>query len=222
MLGNISIWTLVSILCFVPAIILHEFAHGYAAYRLGDPTAKNAGRLTLNPLKHIDPFGTLLLPLLLAVTGLPVFGYAKPVPYNPRNFKNIRKGELIVGLAGPLANLVLGLVGALVGLLFWNLAGVNADVAYWGLNIAFYFTMINLFLLFFNIIPIPPLDGASIVAVFLSDKALARYYSIQRYAMPIFMIVLIVLPYVVGFNPISVYLNNTAGALTQLLFGFAL
>ncbi|MFR3272647.1 MAG: hypothetical protein ACLTQI_01585 [Slackia sp.] len=90
-----------SVLSFVPAIVFHEVAHGFAASKLGDPTAKNRGRLSLNPLKHVDPFGTVLMPLLLLSLGGPVFGYAKPVPYNPMYFKDRRKGEAIVGLAGP-------------------------------------------------------------------------------------------------------------------------
>ena len=98
----------------MPAIVFHEVMHGYAAYRLGDPTAKRAGRLSLNPLKHIDPFGTVLMPLMLMIMNMPVFGYAKPVPYNPSYFKDPRKGDLIVGLAGPSANLVMAILGAVV------------------------------------------------------------------------------------------------------------
>ena len=219
MLGHISIWTLISILCFIPAIVLHEYAHGFAANKLGDPTARNAGRLTLNPIKHIDPFGTVILPLMLALTGMPVFGYAKPVPYNPRYFKNIRRGELITGLAGPLANLVMALFGALVGFIvtLFVTAG-NAQVLSWVYSIAFYFSLINLYLMFFNLIPIPPLDGSSIIAIFLSDKAMQRYYSIQAYSLPILMVLLIIVPMVLQFDPISRYLQHTAGWLANLLF----
>ena len=96
-----------SVLAFIPAIILHEVAHGYVAYKLGDFTAKNQGRLSLNPLKHVDPFGTVILPAILILSGGPVFGYAKPVPYNPNNFKNKKTGDLLVGLAGPCANLLM-------------------------------------------------------------------------------------------------------------------
>ena len=108
------IYIIISVLCFVPAIVLHEVAHGFAAHKLGDPTAKSQGRLSLNPLKHIDPFGTVLMPLLLMAMGGPVFGYAKPVPYNPMYFKNLRKGEAIVGLAGPAANLLMALASAFI------------------------------------------------------------------------------------------------------------
>ena len=219
MLGHISIWTLISIRCFIPAIVLHEYAHGFAASKLGDPTARNAGRLTLNPIKHIDPFGTVVLPLMLALTGMPVFGYAKPVPYNPRYFKNIRRGELITGLAGPIANLIMALFGALVGFIvtLFVTAG-NAQVLSWVYSIAFYFSLINLYLMFFNLIPIPPLDGSSIIAIFLSDKAMQRYYSIQAYSLPILMVLLIIVPMVLQFDPISWYLQHTAGWLANLLF----
>ncbi|MGI6221198.1 MAG: site-2 protease family protein [Coriobacteriales bacterium] len=219
-MSGLSIWTLISILCFIPAIVVHECAHGFVAHRLGDPTAARAGRLTLNPLKHIDPFGTVILPLVLAVTGLPVFGYAKPVPYNPTYFKNIRVGELLTGLAGPISNFIMALIGAVVGFVFFKTG--SGDVAYWGLNIAFYFSLINLFLMFFNLIPIPPLDGSCIIAFFLSDNGLRKYYSIQQYAMPVLLVVLIVVPYITQVNPISIYLNHTAYALGQLLFGFAM
>lgn len=211
---------------FIPAIVLHEVAHGYAAYKLGDPTAKSAGRLTLNPIKHIDPFGTLILPgcliLMSALSGGMgmIFGYAKPVPYNPHYFKNIRKGELIVGLAGPATNLLLSLVGAAVawgGV--WLMQGVptfpslGLYVWYFGT----YFCMVNLCLAFFNLIPIPPLDGSSIIAVFLSDKALASYYKIQKYSMFFFLLIVLVLPYYTNIDLFGWYLDATAGNIADFL-----
>ena len=173
-----------SILSFVPAMVLHEMAHGFAAYKLGDPTAKNSGRLSFNPLKHIDPFGTVIMPLFLMVMNMPIFGYAKPVPYNPRYFKDPRKGDLIVGLAGPLANLALALVGALLmigmshgidALAMSNRALALSIVDSAAFTAIFYsflplFIMINLFLMFFNPIPIPPLDRSSILAFFLPSR----------------------------------------------------
>ncbi len=217
---DFSIWTLVSILCFIPALVFHELAHALVADRLGDPTARRLGRISLNPLRHIDPFGTVVLPLLLAFSGLPVFGYAKPVPYNPSFFKNIRQGEVLTGLSGPAANLVMGLFGAFVGFVVLSMVTAsNVEVVSWVWRIALYFTLVNFTLMFFNLIPIPPLDGSSVVAAFLSDSALRKYYSIQQYAMPIFMIVLIVMPLVLGFSPLNVYLSNTAYALAYWLFG---
>lgn len=215
-----------SVLSFIPALVLHEVAHGFAAYKLGDPTAKRSGRLSLNPLKHIDPFGTVIMPLLLMAMNMPVFGYAKPVPYNPAYFKDPRKGDLIVGLAGPAANLVLAVLGAAVYTLVMLVLPVNAlaqnEVFYYFLTLFLpMFSLINLYLMFFNLLPIPPLDGSSIFAFFLPQKYLPQYYKVQRYAFPIFMIAVILVPYVLRFNPIGIYLDVTAGTLFTVLFSFA-
>lgn len=209
---------LIMAVSFVPAIMFHEVAHGVMAWKLGDPTARSRGRLSLNPLKHIDPFGTVLLPLMLILSGMPAFGYAKPVPYNPRYFKDIRKGEVLTGFAGPAANLVLGLLGALLGNVAINFYALNPAIMNWVLTFFYYFTLVNFSLMFFNILPIPPLDGSSIIAPLLPPKALPKYYSIQRYALPIFMVVIIVLPMLIGFNPIGIYMQYTAYGLTNLLF----
>lgn len=212
-----------SILSFVIAIVVHEVSHGFAAYKLGDPTAKRAGRLSFNPLKHIDPFGTVIMPLLLMIMNWPVFGYAKPVPYNPSYFKDPRKGDCITGLAGPLSNLVLASVAAILA---WALYGVYPLLLQSALGYYFYtmflpmFCLVNLYLMFFNLIPVPPLDGSSIIALFIPEKNLPKWYSIQHYAFPIFFVVVLFLPYVVGFNPFSWYLNATAGNLANLMFPF--
>ncbi len=219
--------TVLNLLCFIVALTFHEAAHAFVASKLGDPTAKNMGRRTLNPLKHIDPFGTVVLPLALAIMGMPAFGYAKPVPYNPRYFKNIRVGEVLTGLAGPAMNLILAVVSAMIGAIAksvaWSASSQNMEVFGWVCGwiyyISYFFTYINLALAFFNIIPIPPLDGSSVIAAFLPDRALRKYYSIQRYALPVFMIVLIVMPMLIGVNLISVYLSSTAQMLTWALFG---
>lgn len=218
------IYILISALCFIPAIIFHEVSHGVAAYKLGDPTAKEAGRLTLNPMAHVDWFGTVILPLMLAVAGGPVFGYAKPVPYNPRYFKDPRKGDLIVGLAGPAANLVLALLAAgLMHLLLpvaQNGALGNDAFLYFYLWFLPSFVQVNLFLMFFNLLPIPPLDGSSIFAFILPESALPSYYKIQQYSFPIFLVLLFFIPYLFDVNPINVYLNATAGNFATLLFPF--
>ncbi len=219
---NIDIaYTICSILAFIPAIVLHEVSHGYMAFRLGDPTAKAMGRLSLNPAKHVDLFGTIILPAMLILAGGPVFGYAKPVPYNPRYFKDKRKGDLLVGLAGPAANLVMALVGsALMWLAYWliNANGVaimNNQLLYDVVNylwlFLYLFVLVNLYLMFFNLLPIPPLDGSSIFAFLLPEKYLPTYYKVEQYAMPVFLILVIVLPYVLNVNPISAYLRFTAG-----------
>ena len=213
-----------SILAFVPAIVLHEMGHAFAAYKLGDPTAKGEGRLSFNPLNHIDPFGTVLMPLLLMAMNMPIFGYAKPVPYNPGYFEDPRKGDLIVGLAGPAANLVQALLGAGIAWVLYlalpiaQLVQASEVFYYFYLLFLPYYVLINLFLMFFNLLPIPPLDGSSIFAFFCPVKYLPTYYRIQQYALPIFLIVVIALPYVLHVNPIGVYLDVTAYNLFNLLY----
>ena len=212
------------ILAFVPAIVLHEVAHGYAAYKLGDPTAKRAGRLTLNPLAHIDMFGTVLLPLMLMVAHGPVFGYAKPVPYNPSYFEDRRKGDVIVGLAGPAANLIQALVGAAVAWAFFGvsqspMAGSALFSYFYGLFLPYY-VLINLFLMFFNLLPIPPLDGSCIYVYLVPKDRMDIYYKIERYAMPFLLILLFVIPYVTKVSPISLYMGATAGNLANAIYPF--
>lgn len=212
-----------SILCFVPALVLHEAAHAFAAYRLGDPTAKRSGRLSLNPLKHIDPFGTVILPLLLMFLNMPIFGYAKPVPYNPSYFKDPRKGDVIVGLAGPAANLVLALLASgLAWALIYVAPGVFENQSFLNFYAWFLpmFVLINLYLMFFNLLPIPPLDGSSVFAILIPRKYLPKYYQIQQYAFPVFMIAMVVLPYVFNVSPFSWYFDITAGNLANLIFPF--
>ncbi len=213
-----------SILSFIPAIVFHEVAHGFAAYKLGDPTAKRAGRLTANPLKHIDPFGTVILPLCMLAMNGPVFGYAKPVPYNPAYFKKPKTGDVIVGVAGPAANLAMAALAAVVA---WALYGAAPSLvmqselfSYFYLTFLPLFALVNLCLLFFNVLPIPPLDGSSVLALLVPKKHLPAYYQVQRYALPVFMIVLIILPYVLHVNPIGAYLDFTAGNVANLLFPF--
>lgn len=210
-----------SILAFVPALVFHEFMHGFAAYLLGDKTAASQGRLSLNPLKHLDPFGTVILPGLLILMGGPIFGYAKPVPYNPRNFKDPRKGDLIVGLAGPMGNFLLAAIAAIIYAvmdLFYTPSGIDFALIIYALYLPLLITT-NLYLMFFNLLPIPPLDGSSIFALILPRKYLPKYYQIQRYALPIFLVVLFLVPYVLHIDIIGIYLQVTAGNLATLLMG---
>lgn len=221
------IYIVLNVACFVPAIVFHEVAHGFAAYRLGDPTAKRAGRLSLNPVKHIDPFGTVLMPAMLMLANMPVFGYAKPVPYNPMYFKDKRKGDLIVGLAGPFANLVMAALGALAAFALWTTMADEILAAYVSDGALYYLfmflqmlTLLNLYFMFFNLLPIPPLDGSSIIAFFLPMRLLPKWYRIQRYALPVFMIAVILVPYVLHVNPVGIYLDVTAGNLYDLMYSF--
>lgn len=214
-----------SVIAFIPAIILHEVAHGFAAYKLGDPTAKSAGRLSLNPLKHVDPFGTVLMPLMLMLLNWPVFGYAKPVPYNPRFFKDPRKGDLIVGLAGPAANLLQACLGAAI---MWALkpfaAGLVGNELFMYAYLLFLplYVLLNLYLMFFNLLPIPPLDGSSILAIIIPLKYLPTYYRIQQYALPVFMALVLIVPYVLHVNPIGAYLHFTAYNLASIMMPFGI
>jgi Zn-dependent protease len=197
----------------LPAIVLHELSHGYVAYRLGDQTAKRAGRLTLNPLKHIDPFGTLLLPalLLLMSGGRAAFGYAKPVPVNPHNFENYRTGFFLTAVAGPVTNLLLALVSGLA-FRFVDESGILA-------LLLLYFAQMNLVLMFFNLIPIPPLDGSRVIPLFLNDNGMRRYAQVEQYGFGILMIVLWVVPSVFNVDPIGAYFEWTVYPLTRLFTG---
>lgn len=141
------------------SVVIHEVAHGYAALALGDVTAKYAGRLTLNPLKHLDPFGSVILPLIMAmIPGGLMLAWAKPVPYNPYNLRNKRWGELLVAISGPVSNIAIAI---LVGIVM----RVTIFMGYLGpaMNLAFIAIVMNLYLAFFNMIPIPPLDGSKVL-----------------------------------------------------------
>ncbi len=156
---------IISILVLIFSVVVHEVSHGYAAYLLGDPTAKYAGRLTLNPFKHLDPLGSFLVPLLLFISNVGViFGWAKPVPYNPYNLKDQKNGPALVGLAGPLSNLVLALIAAIF-IRSFLVFGVLIE----GLMAQIFLTIIfvNILLLVFNMLPIPPLDGSKLLFAIL-------------------------------------------------------
>ncbi len=146
---------LLALIVLILSIILHEVAHGYAADSLGDPTARLAGRLTLNPIPHIDLMGSIILPALLVFTQSPIlFGWAKPVPYNPYNLRNKRWGEALVAVAGSATNILLAII---FGLIVRYGAGLGFDAT--ALSLASTIAFVNLFLGLFNLIPIPPLDG---------------------------------------------------------------
>ena len=166
------------------SVIVHEVAHGYVALLNGDPTARMLGRITLNPLPHIDPVGTILLPLLLLMThaGI-IFGWAKPVPVNPLNYRNYRWGEFAVSAAGPGSNLALAVVFSVVLRLGLENPGL--------MQLAYFCVSINIFLALFNLIPIPPLDGSHILALFL-PRELARLYD---YLQPVGFVLILLLFY---------------------------
>jgi Zn-dependent protease len=157
------------ILALIFSIVIHEVAHGFAADRLGDPTARLQGRLTLNPISHIDPLGSVIIPGLLVLTNAGIlFGWAKPVPYNPYNLKNQRWGEAMVAGAGPAVNIVIALVFGLL-IRFDVLAAFGGTEM---VSLAMYIVYINVLLALFNMIPIPPLDGSKILTAFLPYKGM--------------------------------------------------
>jgi Zn-dependent protease len=166
------------------SVIIHEVAHGYVALLNGDPTAKMLGRITLNPAPHIDPVGTIILPLLLLIThaGI-IFGWAKPVPVNPLNYRNYKWGEFAVSAAGPVSNLVLAVLFSFLVRLGFDNPGL--------MQMACFGVSINIFLALFNLIPIPPLDGSHILALFL-PRDLARMYD---YLQPVGFILILILFY---------------------------
>lgn len=171
------------------AITVHEAAHGWIAKRYGDNTAKMLGRLTLNPLKHIDPVGTILLPGILLLTGTGfIFGWAKPVPVDARNFKNPRQDMAIVALAGPVSNLLMAVGWALiarVGVMI-NVEFMTLPMIYWGIA----GISINLVLALINLIPIPPLDGSRVVSGILPNRWAWHYNKFERYGFLILLLML--------------------------------
>ncbi len=163
------------VIILVLSAAFHEYMHGFVADSLGDPTAKLAGRLTLNPIVHMDLFGSFILPFLLIVSGAGfVFGWAKPVPYNPYNLRDQKYGSAKVALAGPMANFILAFILALA----WRFIPIEAEGFNFFMSSAIY---INLLLMVFNLIPIPPLDGSKILAAFLPADLANRYLSFERY-----------------------------------------
>ncbi len=210
-------------------IVVHESAHALAASALGDRTARDRGRVSLNPFAHIDPFGTVLLPLLMIFTGGPVFAFAKPVPVYLGNLRHPRRDELIVALAGPASNIALAVLAATgLGLLTGSSGGFGLSGDAYGAAQTFLLMaiVVNLSLAFFNLLPLPPLDGSAVLVVFLKGEALNTYYRIQRYSMPILITALYLLPSLTGIDIIGSYFDVTvypvANALLELANAIAL
>lgn len=215
---------LISAVAVIVGIVVHESAHALAAYALGDATARSRGRVSLNPLNHIDPFGTVLLPLLMILAGGPVFAYAKPVPVYLGNLKHPKRDEVIVALAGPVSNIALAaLLAFVLGLVVPPLArgGLSLDTAWLIINALMTAMLVNLSLAFFNLIPLPPLDGSSALVLLLRGEALQTYYRIQQYAMPILIIVLYLLPSITGIDLIGAYFDVTVYPLWNWMLNLA-
>jgi Zn-dependent protease len=175
---------------FLLAIVCHEAAHAYMAYRFGDNTAKMHGRLTLNPMAHIDIFGTVVFPLIGAMLGGVMFGWAKPVPIDVRSFKNIRKGVFWVSFAGPLTNIILGILSAFMLVFMVTKVPVDFFLFKPFVSMAKTSVYINFILAVFNLIPFPPLDGSKMVTSFLDYNAMRRYEGLARYSLVFFLILM--------------------------------
>jgi len=231
-----GVMLLAGVISVIPALTLHEWAHAAMANRLGDPTARMLGRMSINPLVHIDPIGTVLFPIGLLVISLLTFGapftfgWAKPVPFNPRYLKNPKRDTALVGIAGPAMNVLLFIAAAFV---FAVLKLVNSSLVMTtavtgqitGLTILGWaialFCYINLLLCFFNLLPIPPFDGSRIVQKFLRGQARQWYAQLEPYGMWIVVGLLFVLPMMTGgmLDPIRMYFGITVWPIFELLMG---
>ncbi len=173
---------LISFLTFLPlffiSIAVHEYAHAFIAFRLGDSSAKNAGRLTLNPLKHIDLIGTVIVPIAAFASGFALIGWAKPVPVDRRNFRNMLKDDALVSFAGPLSNFILALIFFIIFFFLTN--AVDDPTSRW-INIFWYGVFLNIFLFAFNLLPIPPLDGSHILFDLFPNKITAGLLNLGLY-----------------------------------------
>jgi len=187
---------------FIYSIILHEISHGFVADKLGDPTARVQGRLTLNPMPHIDIIGSIILPLILYFTSPIIFGWAKPVPFDPFNLKNPRKDSALISLAGPATNILIAILFSLLLrlIIVFNLT-VNPSIY----SILQFGVLINVILGVFNLIPIHPLDGFKVVGGLLSEKQASEWYQLERYGI-IFLLAFLFLP-VGGSNMLNLVLG---------------
>jgi Zn-dependent protease len=167
-------------------VILHEVSHGVVALLFGDDTAKRAGRLTLNPLRHIDPFGTIVLPAMLVLAGQPAFGWAKPVPVNPGALRNPRQQSLFVSLAGPATNITLAVLAAVALRVFQPAGDAFRALAAFGI--------VNVVLAAFNLIPIPPLDGSALIERVLPRQWWPSYLKFRQYSMGLLLVLVLVVP----------------------------
>ena len=172
--------------CLVVAVIFHEVSHGVVANWLGDDTAKRAGRLTLNPVPHIDPFGSLILPAMGAIAGLPILGWAKPVPVNAAKLHRPRRDLVLVSLAGPTTNFLLMAIAAIAARLMVDGGadlggGIDERSPSLALEIVFFFAVVNLLLGLFNLLPIPPLDGSALIERVLPREWLPTWYRFRPY-----------------------------------------
>lgn len=198
------------LLVLLPSIILHEVSHGWVAERLGDPTARRAGRITLNPIRHVDPVGSLLFPAVLAAAGQSVWGWARPVPVHPGYFRHPARGMAGVALAGPATNLGLAAVAARLGpflevaggrpvAVYWPGLGVGATTGALWARVLFAFVLVNCALAVFNLLPIPPLDGSRLLPLVLPERGRQAFDRIAPYGFLILFGLIVVFPRALSF-----------------------
>jgi Zn-dependent protease len=209
-----TVTAVLAIIVVLLSLTVHEAAHSLVAFLLGDPTARNRGRMSLNPIVHIDPVGTIILPLLLAFTGAGVFGWAKPVPVNIYNLKNPKRDDGLIALAGPASNLLLALFAAVAirVILLFALHGQLSSGTVFILRFLSLGIQVNIFLMLFNLLPIPPLDGSSILQMFLPAHHSFRMIQLQKYG---FLILLVLI-----FTNIldMLYLSPFGGLFIKIMF----
>ncbi len=227
-MGDTLTFAALLIPALIVAIVCHEVAHGWVARLLGDSTAYDRGRLTLNPVKHVDPVGTLMVPGFLALVGGPIFGWAKPVPVMRHRLDNPRYGMMLVAAAGPLSNLVLALIGAIMfGLTMPEgaalmssdtglpqVAGLDGNVAMVPTAL-FFFILINVFLAFFNLLPIPPFDGSHIVEGLLPRRLAVHWNRLQQVGLILFVVLIAI----VWVFPDTGLIENTIGSPVEWMMG---
>jgi Zn-dependent protease len=212
------LYYLIQFLSFMFALSVHEASHAWVADRFGDSTARRLGRVTLNPIAHIDLFGTVIFPIILAITGMPVFGWAKPVPVNPYNLRNPKRDSMWVSAAGPVSNLLVAAIGALI---LHMIPMDNPSLHIVGILVSF-LIVLNIFLAAFNLIPIPPLDGSGIVEGLLKGPALEAYLKLRPYS----MFILLGLVWFVGLGkiimPVLNFLLQVLGIVREINYYFAI
>jgi Zn-dependent protease len=208
--------TLIWFGCLVVAVILHEISHGVVALWFGDRTAKEAGRVTLNPVPHIDPFGSIVLPAMGAIVGLPVLAWAKPVPVNPARMRHPRRDIVFVSLAGPITNFLLMAVAALLTRAELHSHGgflggaIDSSSSSLLIEVTFSFAVVNLLLGIFNLLPIPPLDGSALVERLLPREWLPGWYRFRPYGILVLFVLIFTIPGLVAsiVNPFYDALRN--------------
>jgi Zn-dependent protease len=201
----------------VPSIILHEVSHGVVANAFGDDTAKRAGRLTLNPIAHVDPVGTLIVPALLSLAGAGVFGWAKPVPVNTGKLHSPRNQGVLVSLAGPATNAVIAAVSAVVFIEVIRPSLPAFGVIPTDAQIVFYIGLVNVWLCIFNLIPIPPLDGSVLFERLLPARYWPTYLKYRQYTMPILLGLVLLNFFLYPHGPITWLFNELASWWTNVL-----